>query len=352
MAIRTYELSYTNRFGQEIWHDLRGLHGGYDDAQFSVHRRKLQGVLYRAARERIGEQNIHTGCQLRSFTQDEDGVTATFKRRDGSDESFIVHGDALIGADGIHSAVRRTFYPNEGPPTWNGIMLWRGAVEYPPFLTGRSMIITGGMKAKMVFYPISNETSQPGTNLLNWAVAAKLGDGSEPPPRREDWNREGVLEELLPYVEGVFSLPAIDPVKVIKATDKFYEYPMCDREPLPRWSFGRVTLLGDAAHPMYPVGSNGASQAILDARAIAAILAKTNDVGTAFAEYDAERRPVTSKIVYDNRSGGPERVIDVVENRAPDRFTNLSDIVSDEELTAIVKGYSKMAGFNHEQVNK
>lgn len=352
VAIRTYELSYTNRFGQEIWHDLRGLHGGYDYPQFSVHRGKLQGVLYRATRARIGEENIHTGHQLQTFIQDEDGVTATFKLRDGSDERITVRGDALIGADGIHSTVRRTFYPDEGPPTWNGIMLWRGAVEYPPFLTGRSMIITGGMKAKMVFYPISNETSQPGTNLLNWAVAAKLGDGSEPPPRREDWNRQGVLEELLPYVEGVFSLPAIDPVKVIKATDKFYEYPMCDREPLPRWSFGRVTLLGDAAHPMYPVGSNGASQAILDARAIASILANTSDVTTAFNAYDAERRPVTTKIVYDNRSGGPERVIDVVENRAPDGFSNLSDVVSDEELIAIVKGYSKMAGFDQSQVNR
>ena len=144
-------------------------------------------------------------------------------------------------------------------------MLWRGAVENPPFLTGRSMLIAGGMKAKLVLYPISNQTSRPGTNLLNWAVAAKLGDGSVPPPRREDWNRLGRLDELLPHVEGVFHLPTVDPVKVIRATAEFYEYPMCDRDPLPNWSFGRVTLLGDAAHPMYPVGSNGASQAIIDA---------------------------------------------------------------------------------------
>lgn len=352
VAIRTYELIYANRFGQEIWHDLRGLNAGYDYPQFSVHRGKLQGVLYQATRARIGSEKIHIGHQFKAFTQDENGVTATFKRRDGSDESVTVRGDALIGADGIHSTVRRTFYPDEGAPTWKGIMLWRGAVEYPPFLTGRSMIITGRMKAKMVLYPISNETSKPGTNLLNWLVAAKLGDGSEPPPRGEDWNRHGILEELLPYVEGVFHLSSVDPVKVIKATEKFYQYPMCDRDPLPRWSFGRVTLLGDAAHPMYPIGSNGASQAILDARSIASILAKTNDVATAFKEYEAERRPVTTKIVYDNRSGGPERVIDIVEKRAPDGFTTLADVVSHEELSAIVKGYSKLAGFDQTQVNR
>src|SRR5262249_30278280 len=157
---------------------------------------------------------------------------------------------------------------------WNGIMIWRGAVEYPPFLSGRSMIIAGGMKAKLVLYPIAHQTRKPGTNLLNWAVAVKLGDGSTPPwcsapPRCEDWNRLGRLDELLPHVESVFQLRTVDPVAVIRATQEVYEYPMCDRDPLPRWSFGRVTLLGDAAHPMYPVGSNGARQAILDARCVA-----------------------------------------------------------------------------------
>ena len=193
---------------------------------------------------------------------------------------MTVHGDVLIAADGIHSTVRRLLYPDEGAPTWNGIMLWRGAVEYPPFLTGRSMLIAGGMQAKLVLYPISNQTRTPGTTLLNWAVAARLGDGSEPSPQREDWNRHGQLDELIPHVEGVFHLPIVDPINVIRATEVFYEYPMCDRDPLPRWSFGRVTLLGDAAHPMYPVGSNGASQAILDARCVAHFLAETQDVVT------------------------------------------------------------------------
>jgi 2-polyprenyl-6-methoxyphenol hydroxylase-like FAD-dependent oxidoreductase len=285
-------------------------------------------------------------------TQDALGVTATFARRDGREESANARGHVLIAADGIHSAVRRIFYPDEGPPVWNGIMLWRGAVEYPPFLTGRSMIIAGGMQAKLVLCPIASQTSTPGTNLLNWVVTAKIGDGSEPPPRREDWNRPCGLDELLPHVAGVFHLDAVDPVEVIRATKEVYEYPMCDRDPLPRWSFGRVTLLGDAAHPMYPVGGNGASQAILDARCVARLLAETRDVVTAIKAYEDERLSVTSKIVQENRSGGPERVIEVVEERAPNGFAHLDEVVSLAELHAIVKGYSRMAGFDQTQVNR
>lgn len=166
VAIRTYELIYTNRFGQEVWHEPRGLDAGYDYPQYSIHGGKLQSVLYEAAQARIGAKSIHTAHQLIEVAQDERGVAATFLRRDGSDEHVTARGDLLIGADGIHSTARRAFYPDEGPPTWNGVMIWRGAVEYPPFLTGRSMIIAGGMRAKLVLYPISNQTSKPGANLL------------------------------------------------------------------------------------------------------------------------------------------------------------------------------------------
>lgn len=352
VAIRTAELIYTNRFGQEIWREPRGLDAGYPYPQFSIHRGHLQGVLYEATRARLGQDKVHTAHQLTSVMQDAHGVTATFLRRDGAEEAVTVHADALIAADGIHSTVRRLLYPDEGAPTWNGIMLWRGAVEYPPFLTGRSMLIAGGMQAKLVLYPISNQTRTPGTTLLNWAVAARLGDGSEPPPQREDWNRHGQLDELMPHVDGVFHLPLVDSVHVIRATEVFYEYPMCDRDPLPRWSFDRVTLLGDAAHPMYPVGSNGASQAILDARCVARLLAETQDVVTAFTAYEAARLPATASIVQNNRVGGPERVIDVVETRAPHGFARLDEVASHAELEAIVKGYSTMAGFDQTQVKR
>jgi len=352
VAVRTYELIYCNRFGQEILRQPRGLDAGYDYPQFSIHRGKLQGVLHEAAEARIGAAKIHTAHQLVSVEQDANGVTATFIRRDGTDEQVVVKGDVLIGADGIHSTVRRQFYPEEGPPVWNGLMLWRGAVQYPEFLTGRSMIIAGGMNSKLVLYPISTEGCAPGTNLLNWAVLSKIGDNNTLPPRREDWNRIGELGDVLPYVQGVFTHDVIDPVDVIRVSDAIYEYPMCDRNPLQQWTFGRVTLLGDAAHPMYPMGSNGASQAILDARCLASLLVNTKDVAAALKAYEAERIPATTQIVNNNRKGGPERVIDVVEARAPNGFKRLEDVATKEELEGIVSGYSKMAGFDQTQVNR
>ena len=186
---------------------------------------------------------------------------------------------------------------------------------------------------------------------MNWAVMAHIGDGSTAPPRREDWSRPGRLDELMPFVEGTFRLDLLDVPALIRATAEFYEYPVCDRDPVARWSFGRVTLLGDAAHPMYPVGSNGASQAILDARCLAGLLASEPDVQVALHAYEAERAPKTAEIVRTNRLGGPERVIDVVTERAPHGFERLEDVASQEELAAIVRGYSQVAGFSREAVN-
>ena len=351
VAIRTHELIYQNRFGREVWRDLRGTDAGFEFPQFSIHRGKLQGVLHQAVLERLGPDKLHPGHELTGFDQDEHGVAATFSPRDSLNGIQTRHGSALIAADGIHSIVRANFYPDEGPPAWNGIMLWRGATEWPPFLTGRSMVIAGGMDAKLVLYPISNDTPDPSKVLMNWAVAAKIADASEPPPRREDWSREGQLEELLPFVENAFSLDVLDPLALIRETETFFEYPMCDRDPIPQWTFGRVTLLGDAAHPMYPVGSNGASQAILDARCLAEQLSHHDSTTAALESYQAERLESTAEIVRTNRSGGPERVIDLVNQRAPDGFDNLADVASTQELEGIVKGYSQLAGFTHRDVN-
>src|SRR6516225_9498451 len=187
VAIRTYELFYTNRFGQEIWREPRGLDAGYDVPQFSIHRGRLQGVIYEAVRKRLGDVRVHTGHRLGAFRQDEAGVTAEFFDRNRAHRSTAT-ADILIGADGIHSTVREALFPDEGPARWNGAMLWRGAVEWPRFLTGRSMIVAGGMAAKLVVYPIA-AGSREDRRLTNWAVVAKVGDGSTPPPRKEDWSR-------------------------------------------------------------------------------------------------------------------------------------------------------------------
>jgi 2-polyprenyl-6-methoxyphenol hydroxylase-like FAD-dependent oxidoreductase len=181
---------------------------------------------------------------------------------------------------------------------------------------------------------------------------ARVAEHASIPPRREDWNRPGVLEEALPFVRDRFRLDFLDPAALIESTPTFYEYPNCDRDPLPRWSFGRVTLLGDAAHPMYPVGSNGASQAILDARSLAGHVETEADIEAALAAYDAERRPATADIVLANRRGGPERVIDLVEARAPDGFDDLDSVAGYEERQAVVRGYASLAGYSKSQVNK
>ena len=215
------------------------------------------------------------------------------------------------------------------------------------------MIIAGGMNAKFVCYPIYNDPDSPGRTLINWAVVARLGDGTRPPPRRENWSRLGDRADLMQYVNGVFELDLIDPIDLITQTVDFYEFPMCDRDPIDRWSFGRVTLLGDAAHPMYPVGSNGASQAILDARCLAPLLAGCgDDVAGALQAYEAERLPTTAEIVRTNRGGGPEGVIDLVESRSPQRFETLDDVASREELEAIVRGYATLAKFSQSDVNR
>jgi 2-polyprenyl-6-methoxyphenol hydroxylase-like FAD-dependent oxidoreductase len=349
VGIRTYELFYTNRFGQEIWREPRGTDAGYDVPQFSIHRGRLQGVIHQAVRARLGESHLHTGHRLGAFRQDEGGVTAYFFDRHGA-HRHTAHGDVLIGADGIHSSVRETLFPNEGPARWNGIMLWRGATDWPIFLTGRSMIVAGGLAAKLVLYPIGAGTAE-NRRLTNWAVTAKVGPDNTPPPRKEDWSRPGQWEDLGPHLKR-FRMPHVDVQHLIEATGEFWEFPMCDRDPLPRWSHGRVTLLGDAAHPMYPVGSNGASQAILDARCLADRLVSAEHARHALWAYEQERLPMTAQIVRMNRKGGPEGVIDVVEELAPDGFGNIDEVLSYEARKAIVRGYASTAGFAREQVNR
>ena len=347
-GIRTHELIYMTGRGQEILRQPRGMDAGYAVPQFSIHRGKLQALLHRAVLERLGPDAVTTDRRLIGFEQDDAGVTAAFADAGGA--TLFVRGDVLVGADGIHSVVRRRLFPDEGPPRWNGVALWRGATWGPTFLTGRSMIIAGGMAAKFVLYPIFADPGRPGEALTNWAVAAKIGADGDPAPHKDDWSRRGTHAEVLAHVEGRLTTPVLDPAALIRATSDVWVYPMCDRDPLPRWSCGRVTLLGDAAHPMYPVGSNGASQAILDAEALAKALAAHGPAG--LAAYEAERLPATAEIVRLNRSGGPERVIDLVEARAPQGFDDLDAVATRAELEAIVGAYQRTAGFATEQVNR
>jgi len=333
IAVRTRELRYLNRFGQLVWREARGMFAGHPVPQLSIHRGKLHGALWRLAEARLSAGSLHRGRRLAGFAEDGEGVTAHFA--DGSK----ARGDALVGADGIHSALRAQLHPEDGGVRWNGIQMWRGCTEWPVFEGGDVMVVAGDMREKLVLYPVGPGATE-GTRLTNWALCVQAGDASCPPPRREDWSRTGALAEALPHLRR-FRVPWLDVEALVRATPEFWEYPMCDRDPLPWWGRGRITLLGDAAHPMYPVGSNGASQALLDARCLADALA-AGPVMAALAAYEAERLPRTSEIVAINRRGGPERVVDVVGERAPDGFEDLSAVIADEELAAIVRGYANM----------
>lgn len=348
-GVRTQELRYFNKFGQEIWQEPRGMTAGYHWPQISIHRGALQMLLLDTARARLGTDAVRTGHHLSGFARRDDGtVDARFIDRRSGQPIATETADLLIGADGIHSAVRAARYPDEGPPKWNGAILWRAITRGTPFLTGRSMFMAGHARQKFVSYPVTVPEGAGGTALINWV--AELRFDVTALPDREDWNRRGNLDDFLPaFADWRFDW--LDIPDLIRRAEVVYEYPMVDRNPLDAWSDGRVTLLGDAAHPMYPVGSNGASQAILDARALVDALVAHPNIGAALRAYEARRLPATAAITLSNRQQGPERVMQIVEERAPNGFTDLEAVVPLAEREAIAAEYKRLAGFDRERLN-
>jgi 2-polyprenyl-6-methoxyphenol hydroxylase-like FAD-dependent oxidoreductase len=347
-GVRTKELAYFSKRGQPIWSEPRGLDAGYKWPQFSIHRGILQQVLLDAATERLGAGNILTSHHLSDWTETANGVRADFIDRATGKPAGAYEGDILIAADGIHSAVREKLYPNEGPPIWNGRILWRGITASDAFLSGRTMIMAGHEMLKFVCYPISREPDGAGKYQINWIAERHM-----PPTwqwRREDYNRTAKLDEFLPLFE-TWNFDWLDVPGLIKHCAHAYEYPLVDRDPLQRWTFGKVTLLGDAAHPMYPIGSNGASQAILDARTLTREILAKGATNAALVAYEAERRPATSDLVMLNRRNGPEQVMQLVEERAPDGYKVVTDVLSQKELEDIAANYKRVAGFQVEALN-
>jgi 5-methylphenazine-1-carboxylate 1-monooxygenase len=347
-GIPTAELAYYSKFGQRIWNEPRGLAAGYHWPQFSIHRGDLLGALHRAVLARLGAGHIHPGHHLEYVGQEGDRVWAEFIDRLGGTPVARIGADLLVGCDGIHSTVRHLLYPGEGPPKWNGITMWRAVTEGTPFLSGRTMIVAGYFGRRVVVYSISKQHEDRGRALINWVAEHRTAEGRPMP--EQDWvHTAGAEDAIAPF--ATFTFPFLDVPALIRGAEVIYQYPMVDRDPLPTWDFGRVTLLGDAAHPMYPVGSNGASQAIIDARVLARELALQPSIEVAVAAYDAERRPATAAVVLNNRQVGPERCMELVEARAPDGFANLDDVISHEELEAIALTYKRTAGFDPETLN-
>ncbi len=331
-------LLYCTRRGQEIWQEPRGLAAGYPWPQLSIHRGVLQEVLLEALVDRLGAGALELGRRLVRI----DGGSSSGRAAAVFDDGSVAAADLVVAADGIHSAARRQRYPDEGSPRWNGSLLWRGIAEIDPVLDGRTMIWAGHPDQKFVGYPIAD--LEGGRQAFNFVAELRRPDSDL--GQGEDWNRRGGLDDFLPEFEewdfGWLDVPAI-----IRAAPETYLFPMVDRDPVARWTFGRSTLLGDAAHPMYPIGSNGASQAILDARVLAGCVRRhADDLDQALAHYEASRRPATGAIVRANRGLGPELPMLLVEQRAPDGFADIADVISPEEIAEVTEGYRRTAGFS------
>jgi len=343
-GIATRALAYFNKHGQLIRREPRGLAAGYHWPQYSLHRGALQALLLCAARERVGDENIRCGLRLAGFEQRADKVTVRLRNsRTGAD--VVDAADILIGADGIHSAVRRQLYPGEGEPRFARQILWRAAVEAEPFLDGATMIIAGHFKQRVIAYPIGRAAD--GRLLTNWICQAAV---DETAASREDWNRLVAKEKVFAAFAG-WRFPWFDLPGLIDRTSDIYEFPLVDRDPIDGWTLGRVTLIGDAAHPMQPIGSQAGSQAIIDARALTAALLASPDPVEALARYDAARRPAMNTVTLHNRRLGPEAFLQLVEERAPNGFDSIEDVISAAELDSIASSFALAAGLDPETVN-
>jgi 2-polyprenyl-6-methoxyphenol hydroxylase-like FAD-dependent oxidoreductase len=335
VAVETQEAAFFNRFGQLIYREPLGRRAGYAWPQFSIHRGDLQAVLLEAVKERLGAERLQLGWHCLGFEQDEHRVRLNFRDR------AAVEGKIAVGCDGIHSVVRRQLYPDDGEPRYSGVNMWRGVTRWKPILSGATMLRAGWLATgKLVHYPIRNKVDGEGRQLVNW-----LWEIETPQYKRWDWDRAARVEDFIKDAEP-WRFDWLDVPAFLRAAELVLEYPMVDKDPLPAWSFGRVTLLGDAAHPMVPRGSNGAGQAILDAAALAHCLAQGGD---ALKRYESERLAPTSKVVLENRRNPPDAILREVYERTGDRpFDRIESVISEAELRALSERYKQVAGYNRE----
>lgn len=346
VGIKTRDYGMYTKKGLHIWTEPRGIHAGYKWPQYSVHRGRLLMMLYDEVLKRAGPDAVQTGWRATGF--DNDGATACLHLRNGSGDTKTVRGDVLIGADGIHSAIRAQMQPDEGDPIWGGTILWRGTTEAKPFLTGASMVMVGHDLLRFVSYPISATDPKTDKATVNWICTMKFDPSGG--FNKEDWSREANLDDFLPHFDG-FRFDWLNAPELIAGADKVFEYPMVDRDPLDQWTHGRVTLMGDAAHAAYPVGSNGAGSGIIDARKLTAAFLAHGLSPDALMAYEAEMRPATSKMVLTNRGRGPDMILDVVEERCSGQFDAIEDVIPHEEMAEHAATYKRIAGFGIAETN-
>ena len=336
VAVETAESVFFNRFGQLIYKEPLGRRAGYAWPQFSIHRADLQSVLMDAVKARLGEERLHLGWHCVAFEQDEAKAKLVFRDR------ASVEGRIVVGCDGIHSVIRRQLYPHEGEPRYSGVNMWRGVTRWKPILSGASMLRAGWLATgKLVHYPIRDRIDAEGRQLVNW-----LWEIETPQYQRWDWNRPARVEDFIAGAQS-WRFAWLDVPVFLRAAELVLEYPMVDKDPLPAWSHGRVTLLGDAAHPMVPRGSNGAGQAILDARALAECLFEGSD---ALKRYEALRLGPTSNVVLENRRNPPDAILREVYERTGDQpFERIEAVISAQELAALPERYKQVAGYERKR---
>ena len=345
-GIPTTEHVHFDRHGHRIWGFASGLNIGYHWPQYSIHRGELQMILLDAVRARLGPAAVRAGTAFASFADSPSGVDVRVRDRLTGSGS-VLRADVLVGADGLYSGVRAQLHPDEPPPRWGGVMMWRGMTEGAPFLTGRTVAVAGtNAELKFVAYPISRRAEARGKALLNWVAEVMLpaDQVSAAEADTADWNRRGRAQDVLPWFAdwkfGWLDVPAL-----ITGAPQILEYPMVDRDPLPfwgqgvPWGHGRVTLLGDAAHPMYPIGANGGSQAVIDARVLAYSLAHAATPADGLAAYEMARRETVNAIVLACRDMPADRMLHKVSVRAPDGFDQIQDVLSAAELAAFDDAY-------------
>jgi 2-polyprenyl-6-methoxyphenol hydroxylase-like FAD-dependent oxidoreductase len=346
VAVTTREYAFYNRYGQYIYSEPAGMFAGYDVPQFSIHRGDLQMVLLDAFIARAGADRIKTGWRCTRVDTEGGEAVAHFVDSNG-DALPSQRGTVAVSCEGIHSVLRKQLYPDEGPPKYSGINMWRGVTRWQPMLSGASMVRIGWHHpAKLLIYPIRNDIDGQGRQLVNWVC-----DIETPLYQARDWNRRGRLEDFLPAMAD-WTFDWLDVPAFIRASDTILEYPMVDQDPLPQWTFGRLTLLGDAAHPMYPRGANGSAQAILDGRALSdSLAAHPDDPLAGLAAYEDNRRPATAKVVLANRKAPPDAILHEVYRRTGDKpFRHIDDVISREELVALSESYKKVAGYDKERL--
>jgi 2-polyprenyl-6-methoxyphenol hydroxylase-like FAD-dependent oxidoreductase len=336
-AVEMRESCFFNRFGQLIYREDRGRAAGYPQPELGINRGRLHMILYRAALARLPTGSIVTDRQAIGVGEERDRVVLRLRQSSGAPLD-PVPADLVVGCDGVNSAIRRQFYPDE-QLAFGGINSWRGVTRMKPILTGHSYMRIGSINGgKLVLYPISEDAD--GTQLINWVVNVKSDR-----PEKNDWNKPGRLEDFFPLFAD-WRFDWLDVPAMLRNAELLLEYPMVDKDPIAAWSFGRVTLAGDAAHPMYPRGSNGAAQALIDVRVLADHLASTGDPLAVLAAYENERRPATSRIVETNRANPPDVInIKVAELTGDMPFARLDDFISQAELKALSDGYKRVAGF-------